>query len=60
MCPLYGIKMPPIPSRCSTVPIKILCVKILNPSYVQNSSVRADIWDPASTSAVISTSLLQP
>ena len=55
MYPLYGIKKPSIPLRHNTPPIKFLSGRILNPISVKNSSVWADICNPVSTSAVIST-----
>ena len=36
MYPLYGIEMPPIPSRHNTSPIKFLMGRILNPIFVQS------------------------
>ena len=55
MYPLYCIEMPPIPLKCSTPITKFLSERILNSISVQNPSVKADFWDPVSTSAVIST-----
>ena len=53
--PSYGIKIPSVPLRCNTYPTNFLSGRIFNPISVQNPSVRAEIWDPVSTSAIVST-----
>ena len=55
MYPRYGIRKPPIPLRHNIPPNKSNSWRILNPISVQNPSVRAESWDPVSTSALVST-----
>ena len=52
--PFYGIVTSPIPSRSNTPFIKFLSGRIFNPLSTQNPSLRAEIWGPVSTGAVIS------
>ena len=52
---LYGIEMPPVPLRHNIAIIKFLSGRMHNPISVQNPSVRAEIWDPVSTSTIVST-----
>ena len=48
----YGIAIPPVHLRCNITPGG----RILNPKSEQNPLVKTGIWDPVSTSAMISNS----
>ena len=56
MYPLYGIEMLPSPKDATHLLSNSPSGWILNPISVQNLSVRAEIWDPLSSSAVVSNS----